>query len=130
MIVFGIMGIFSAKYRQYAKDAFSCVFRMITLRPCQMNFDDKMRAKIVAKLSARSTKLAGFTYKHFKLISWILVLVTIVSLAFTVQAVYNLTVYGTCDPTTGECIFVPGQEPIGCTVNAPNSILSSVQNGT
>lgn len=128
MIVFGIMGIFSAKYRVYAREAFSCVFRMVTFRPCQMQFDEKIRAKLVARLSSKPA-MAGFIYKYFKLISWLMVIITLVSLALTAQAVYNLAAYGTCDPVTGDCIFAPVEKNITpCIVNAsaPNGVNVSV----
>ena len=45
MVVFGIFGIFSVKYRKYAKEAAECTFRLATFRPCQSDFDQKMKTK-------------------------------------------------------------------------------------
>ena len=41
-VVLGIMGIFSATNRGLAKEAFDCVLRRVTLRPCTTGFDQKM----------------------------------------------------------------------------------------
>ncbi|MGC8885253.1 MAG: thioredoxin family protein [Candidatus Nanoarchaeia archaeon] len=106
MIVFGILGIFSAKYRKTAKEAFSCVFRNAMLRPCTSGFDQELKAKIVSKLM-KFPRLAKFTYKYFSIFSWIFVITFFLSLGYTGYSIYNLAVHGTCDPKTGHCIFVP-----------------------
>jgi hypothetical protein len=107
-VVLAVMGIFSAKYRVYAKESGRCVFRMATLRPCDTDFDQKVKSKITTKLMTKSPKAAGFVYKRFNVISWIFVVIFFVSIALTANAVYNLAIYGTCDPYTGDCIFNPG----------------------
>ena len=107
LVVFAIMGLFSAKYRGYAKESSKCVFRMVTLRPCDTQFDEKMKSKITGKLIRRSPRTAGFVYKNFKLLSWIFVVIFLVSVVYSGFAVYNLAVHGTCDPVTGECVFNP-----------------------
>lgn len=104
-VVLAFMGIFSAKYRTYAKESGRCVFRMATLRPCDTDFDQKVKSKITTKLMTKSPKAAGFVYKRFNVISWIFVIIFFISIALTASAVYNLAVYGTCDPYTGDCIF-------------------------
>ncbi len=58
LIVFSILGIFSATHRKLAKEAFDCVFRRITLRPCNTGFDQKIKGKIIGKLLNKSPKLA------------------------------------------------------------------------
>ena len=45
LIVFGILGIFSAKYREIAREAFSCVFLKMTLRKCDSRLDERLRAQ-------------------------------------------------------------------------------------
>jgi len=109
MVVFAILGIFSAKYRAYAKEAFSCVFNRITLRPCDTGFDQKMKMKIVNKTFKRSPKIAKYIYRHFELISWIFTLLLIISLGYTIYSIYNLVVYGTCNPIDpGSCVLGAG----------------------
>ncbi len=106
LVVLCILSIFSAKYRPMAKEAARCVARMVTLRPCQMNFDDKIRAKVTSKLSSKSTRAAGFVYRNFKVLSWIFVVVFVLSTAYTIYGAYNYFVYGSCDPSSPDtCIY-------------------------
>ncbi|MEM5804909.1 MAG: thioredoxin family protein, partial [Candidatus Aenigmatarchaeota archaeon] len=125
LAVFSILGIFSAKYRVYAKEAFSCVFRRITLRPCTTDFDQQMKMKVVSKMFTRSPKAAGFMYRHFETISWIFTAIMVISLAYSGMAIYSLTVYGTCDPSNpNNCVFRLGGPE--CAPNAqPNADIAS-----
>lgn len=108
LFVFGFLGIFSAKYRPFAKEAFRCVFRRMTLRKCDTSFDQKMKAKITGKLMLKWPKLASFVYKRFEILSWLLTILLIVSLVLTANGFYNLAKYGSCDPHSTKCIFNPG----------------------
>ncbi|MBU0635796.1 DsbA family protein [Candidatus Micrarchaeota archaeon] len=108
LIVFGIMGIFSASHRKMAKEAFGCVFRVVTLRKCESSFDQKMKVRISTGLLKRNKRLGGFVFKHFEIISWIMVIITVVSLALIVLGFYNFLVFGNCDGLTdsgGFCIY-------------------------
>ncbi len=106
LVVFGILGIFSATHRQYFKEALSCVGRRVTLRPCNTNFDQVMKSKIVAKVMKRSPKLASFTHKNFEVISWVFMILMFVSMGYSAYSLYNLAVHGTCDINHPEqCVF-------------------------
>jgi hypothetical protein len=106
LVVLGFLGIFSAKYRKWAKEAARCVGRMATLRPCETGFDDKVKAVITTALMSRHQGLARFTHKHFKALSWIFMIAFVLSLGYSVYTAYNLVVFGTCDPVNpGNCIF-------------------------
>lgn len=109
LVVFSILGIFSAKYRSYAKEAYRCVFKMITLRPCDTAFDQKAKSKITGKLMNRSPKIAKFIFKHFNDLSWLLVVTMLVSTAFAGLSIYNLVVYGNCNgpESTDICVLNP-----------------------
>lgn len=113
LIVLAILSIFSAKYRSGAKEAFNCVFRRVTLRKCDTGFDRKMKLKITGKLMNKYPSLSRVVYRHFEAISWIFTIILFVSLAFSVMGVYNLMVYGTCDPEN------PQNCPIGETMYSP-----------
>jgi hypothetical protein len=109
LVVFGVLGIFSATHRQFALEAFDCVFRRLTLRKCQTGFDEKMKMKITTKVMKRSPKASKFIFKHFEVISWLFTIILFVSLAYTAYGAYNLYVYGTCDPAQpDQCVFTPG----------------------
>jgi thiol-disulfide isomerase/thioredoxin len=85
---------------------------MTTLRACETGFDDKVKSVITAVIMPRHAGLARFTHKHFKALSWIFVIIFLASAAYTGYAVYNLAVYGTCDPTNPQnCVFNPGGDP-------------------
>ena len=106
LITFSILGIFSATHRQLAKEAFDCVFRRITLRPCNTGFDKKIKGRIVGKLLNRSPRLAKSVYHYWEAISWFLVILFFVSLFFSVKSAYNLVRYKTCDTSNPQnCIL-------------------------
>ena len=106
LIVLSMLGIFSATHRKLAKQAFDCVFKRITLRPCDTGFDKKIKGKVLGKLLNRSPKLAKEVNRLWEPISWFLVIVFFVSLFFSGQTVYNLVRYKTCDPANPEsCVL-------------------------
>ncbi|MBI4896408.1 MAG: thioredoxin domain-containing protein [Candidatus Aenigmarchaeota archaeon] len=108
IIIFGILGIFSAKYRTYAKQSLSCILDAIRLRPCEMNFDEKMRAMLVARIGLKFPRAGNFVHKHFMLISWILLVITIASIAAIGIGVYNYILYGNCNGATSTDFCVLG----------------------
>jgi len=109
-----ILGIFSASYRKLAWEAFECVFRMATFRKCKSNFDQRVKAKIVGKLMKRTPKVAGFVFKRFVILSWIFVVLFILSIAGSAYGLYNYYVYGNCNgpDSSAFCIFDPFQEKV------------------
>lgn len=121
LLVFGTLGIFSARYRALAKEAFDCVFRKVTLRPCATNLNQRIRAKIVARIFIRSPKAAGFVRRYFEPLSWAFTLLMLGSAVLTVQSGYNLYKYGTCDPTNpGTCVFAPDGGKTTTSCGSPN----------
>jgi hypothetical protein len=64
LVVFSILGIFSASHRKIAAKAFDCVFRRITLRPCQSGLDRQLKTGIIAFFSKRNVRFARFIAKH------------------------------------------------------------------
>lgn len=107
LVTFSVLGIFSAKYRTLAKDAFDCVLRRIRLQPCTSGLDRKLKMRVFNKLD-RFPKLARIWYRHFEAISWTFVILLLVSLFFTTRGIYSLVKYGTCDPHSNECVFSKG----------------------
>lgn len=105
LVVFAILSIFSAKYRLLAKDAFRCVFRMITFRPCDVQLEQRIKSKVTAKLMKGSPTVARVFYKHFKAISWIFTIAFFASLIYSSYGIYNLIVYQACDPSSSTCII-------------------------
>jgi len=110
--VFVVLGVFSLKYRQLAKESWECVINRVRLKPCSSGIDVKIKSQITGKLMRKSPKLARFTYKNFELLSWVLIILTVVSFGYSAYVSYNLVAYGSCDPDSGSCIFNP--EEIAC----------------
>src|SRR3989338_455686 len=108
--VFGIMSVFSAKYRPYAKEAYNCVIKKMTLRKCDSALDLKIKAEIVGRLMGVNKTLARITNKHFEILSWIFTLLMIGSFAYSVFSVYNYAQYGNCNgpESTATCFLDPG----------------------
>lgn len=108
-IILLILSIFSARYRPYVKEAYDCVFRRITFRPCNTGFDVKVRTKITVTLSNKSEKLAQLFNHYFEFISWIFVISFFVSLAWTLRGGYLFWTTGSCNGLnqSGFCVLDP-----------------------
>lgn len=109
LIVFGIMGIFSASQRSLAKEAFDCVFRRVTFRPCNTGFQEKVKGKLLAKVLKRSTFLAKVLNKYYEIFSWVFFILMIGSTIWMFRGFYNYYVYGSCNGlnASGFCAFDP-----------------------
>lgn len=107
LIIFGILGIFSASQRALAKEAFSCVFKRMIFRPCNTGFQEKIKGKILAKLIAHSTFLAKMVNKHYEILSWIFFILMLGSTIWVLRGGYNFYVYGSCNGLnqSGFCAF-------------------------
>jgi phosphatidylglycerophosphate synthase len=98
LVVFSVMSIWSAKYRRLAKEAFKCVRKTLMLSPCDMAFEQKVKAKVTAKLLNISPTLARGFYQNFRIFAWAFTASFFVSLFITAYSFYNYAVYGSCDP--------------------------------
>lgn len=109
LIIFSILGIFSATHRELAKEALDCVFRRITFRPCNTGFKEKLKSRILVRLMTRSTFLARLFNKNFELLSWIFFILMIGSTFWVVKGGYNYYFYGSCNGLnqSGFCAFDP-----------------------
>ncbi len=112
LIVFGILGIFSATHRKIAIEAFDCVFRRITLRKCTTGLDVRLKSKIAGKLLLKTPKLGKLIYKNFEIFSWLFTVLLILSIVWTGISGYNYYVYGNCNGPSvedqgGLCLFDP-----------------------
>jgi len=109
LIVLSILGLFSASHRKLAKEAFDCVFRRVTLRPCNTGFDTKVKVAILGRLINRSPALTKFVSQRFELLSWILIITMTASFGWTARGLYNFWAWGDCNgPNSGGfCAFDP-----------------------
>ena len=91
-----------------AAEAFRCLFRTIAFKPCDTGLDQRIKSKFTAKLMWWPALARGF-YRYFTILSWIFVILTLVSAGFTGYGLYNYYVYGNCNgpDTSAFCIFNP-----------------------
>lgn len=97
LIVFGFLGLFSTAHRQIAKEAFDCVFRKITFRPCTTGLDKRLRVMASVKVMKLNQPLGRFVNKHFEALSFLFTLIFIVSFVYSALGLYNLFVFGNCN---------------------------------
>ena len=107
--IFAILGIFSVKYRKLTADALECLFRTATLRKCRSGLDDRIKSSLTGRVMKFSPKSAGIVYRHYKLISWIILIIFAASLYGSALGIYNYYEYGNCNgpADTGFCPLDP-----------------------
>lgn len=109
LIVSAILGVFSATHRKIAKEAFQCVFLKATGKPCNSALDKRLKADITHSIGKYSKKASKFTFKYFEVISWILLIITALSVLGVAWGGYNYYLYGNCNGpnSDGFCVFDP-----------------------
>jgi len=132
MIVFGILGIFSATHRKIAIEAFDCVFRKVTLRKCNTGLDVRLKSSITGKSFQKHPKLGKFIYRHFEIISGFFTVLLILSLVWTGISGYNYYVYGNCNGASvedqqGLCLFDPSGENSQISTCGDEDIISQTE---
>ncbi|OGC81843.1 MAG: hypothetical protein A2V81_03315 [Candidatus Abawacabacteria bacterium RBG_16_42_10] len=108
-IVFGFLSIFSVSYRKLAKKAWYCVWRKMTFRPCDINFSQELKGKLLGKLIFTHPRLSKFLAHFANVIAFIFVILTIWSAIYVSWAGLNLYVYDTCEPTASESCSLAGE---------------------
>ncbi len=109
LIIFGILGIFSASHRELAKEAAACVLKRVTFRPCNTTFQDKAKGKILGWLLRKSPIAAKIFNKYSEVLSWIFMILMIGSTVWAGRGVYNYYYYGSCNGLNSSsfCVFDP-----------------------
>ena len=97
LVVFSVMSVGSAKYKKLAREALRCVFKTLTLSPCDVALEQRVKGKITAKLLG-TPRLARVFYRNFTVISWLFTLTFFASLIYSAYSFYNFFVYGSCEP--------------------------------
>ncbi len=108
-IVFAILGIFSAKYRSLTAKAWYCVRKRITFKPCDINFGEEVKSRLLGKMILKRPRLAKFLDKWLDWFAFAFVALSIWSLVSVTLAGLNLWVYDTCDPVSGESCSLSGE---------------------
>ena len=109
MSSYRILGIFSASNRQLAKEALDCVFRRVTLRPCNTGFDEKMKAKILGTVITRSETVGPPVEQEFRAALVDFLCVAVASSIWSLHSVYLFYATGSCNGLnqSGFCVFDP-----------------------
>ncbi|MFH1439208.1 MAG: thioredoxin domain-containing protein [Candidatus Woesearchaeota archaeon] len=121
--LFAILAIFSVRYRRLTLDALDCLLRTVTLRKCTSGLDDRIKADLTGRVLKLSPKTAGFFYRHYKIISWVVLLIFLWSTYQSSVSIYNYALYGDCNgpEETGFCLFDPSGGHISeCTIDGEN----------
>jgi hypothetical protein len=106
LVVASVLGIFSASYREIAKEAFDCVTKKVTFRPCTTGLDSRLKTRISSSIFRYVPRLSKWVYKHFELCSWIFLVLSVVSLVYVGIGTYNYVLYGNCNgPSSAFCVF-------------------------
>lgn len=120
---FAVMGIFSAKYRKYAGEAFHCFLNTVRLRKCDTGLDEKIKAEMVSRILPYSPPVAKAVHGHFEFISSAFVILMFASSAYSAIGFYNFAVYGNCNgPAGGFCVLKDIAD--GATVGKPSGLAS------
>ena len=122
-IIFGILGIFSARYRTLAKKAWGCVWKKITFKPCDISVQEEIKSRLIGKYVLTKPRLARFIDRFAGAFAWAFVILSIWSLLVVVNSSLNLFVYDTCNPDNPESCSLSGGS---CGINSgkPNFWLS------
>ncbi len=107
--VFAFLSLFSVRYRKLAKESLKCLFHTATLQKCDSQLDEKIRSDISGKLMKFYPSIAKFFYNYYKLITFALLVIMLLSLYFSAAGIYNYIKYGSCNGPSddGFCIFDP-----------------------
>src|SRR5580658_1177823 len=107
-VILFFCGIFSAAYRELAKKAWHCVMRRITFRPCDINFSEEMKGKLLGRIILSHPHLARFLDRWIDMFAWIFAILSVWSLAAVSLAGLNLLIYDTCSPGNSEGCSLSG----------------------
>jgi hypothetical protein len=114
-IILGILGIFSARYRRLAAEAWKCVARKTTFRKCDTNFKEDLKSRLLSGLAVHRPRLARFFEKWIEVLAFIFVILAIWSLLTVLRSGLNLYVYDTCNPGHPESCTLSAQ---ACSIDS------------
>jgi len=98
-IVLAIISIFSASQRKLAKKAWNCTLHRITFRPCDTNFKEEAKSKLLSHVAKRTPRLVKVADVGIEVASFLLVILTVWSILSVLNSGLNLFVWGTCNPS-------------------------------
>jgi len=108
LIVFAVLGLFSARYRRLAGKAWRCVLRRVVFKPCDVNFQEEVKSRLLGALIFRAPRLARLVDRWSGLLSLLFVAASLASLLLALNGGLNLLVYDTCDRNDTESCALAG----------------------
>ncbi len=118
--VFLVLSIFSAKYRALARRAIDCVLKTATLRPCDTGLDEEIKAASIAGIMKVSPAAASFVNRHMEALSFVFMLLMLLSVVFTAEGLYNYWQYGNCNGQQGG--FCPISDIQNAALKVPSTV--------
>lgn len=98
-IILLIISAFSARHRSMLKKAWGCVTRRLTFRPCESNFKEELKSKLLSKVALKKPKLVKAADIGLEVAAFLVLFITVWSVYVVVKSGLNLYVYGTCNPS-------------------------------
>ena len=98
-IILIVLSIFSAKYRKMLGKSWACVARRVTFRPCDTNFKEEVKSKLLSKVALKKPNMVKAADIGLEVGAVLILLITAWSLYVVVKSGLNLYVYGTCNPS-------------------------------
>jgi hypothetical protein len=108
LLLYPILGIFSKDYRDLFKKSWSCVFKKVTFKPCDISLGEEIKSKLLGKIIFKYPRFAKLIDKSFSFLAFIFVVLSVWSLLYMVVAGVNLVVYDTCNPRDVESCSLGG----------------------
>ncbi len=108
-LVFAVLGIFSASYRPLVKKAWHCVVRRITFKPCDINFSEEVKGRMLGKIVLTHPRLYRFLDHWIDWLAFLFVLLSIWSVWTVFVSGLNYWVYDTCNPANVESCSLGGE---------------------
>lgn len=104
-----VLGLFSATHRRLAKEAIRCAVRKVSLRPCDLSLEQKLKKMVFGSILKYNERLAFFVFKNFEGISILFGTLMVLSVLGVGIGAYNFYLYGNCNgaATSEFCVFNP-----------------------
>ncbi len=108
VLLFPVLGI-SPSYRRWFRRAWGCVFKKMTLQPCDVNIWDELKNKLLGRFIFRFPRMTKFFDRTLAVWAIAFVLLNVWTVWTATNAGLNLWVYGTCNATSGESCSLSGE---------------------
>ena len=103
-LIVSVIAMFFPRYKPFIKESWRCFWDKLRMRPCEMEFDKKVKTKMVSKLIKRDKpKLANFVNKYFDLSLIVLGIFMIVVMVYLTYLSVDWILLGNKPCNNGTC---------------------------